>query len=212
MRVETLDSNYLVPPATALFLPTDVPHTVCMDGPVAMRELFLREDAAGQVGDQPKVIAVSGLLREMVIAICAEPIEWQSKGRGYHLAALVLDEIARSTPLQMRLPLPRDPRLRRVVSALLGRPGDNRGLEGWGEVANASSRTLARLFRAQTGLSFRQWRQQARLAEALSALTTGMQPTKAAAIAGFDSVPAFGVAFRQFFGMTPGQARRLRDN
>lgn len=212
MRVGTLDSNYLVPPTTALFLPADAPHTVSMDGPVAMRELFLREDAAGRVGDQPKVIAVSGLLREMVVAMCAEPIEWQSTGRGHHLAELVLDEIARSTPLRMRLPLPRDPRLRRVVSALLGRPNDRRKLEGWGEVANASSRTLARLFRAQTGLSFRQWRQQARLAEALSALTMGAQPARAASIAGFDSVAAFGVAFRQLFGMTPGQARRLRDS
>jgi AraC-like DNA-binding protein/quercetin dioxygenase-like cupin family protein len=211
MRVETRGSSYLVPPTTALFLPTDVPHAVSMDGPVAMRELFLREDAARRVGDQPKVITVSGLLREIVIAVCAEPIEWETQGRGYHLAELILDEIARSTPLPMRLPLPRDARLLRVVSGLRDRPDDKRSLEQWGEVANASSRTLTRLFRVETGLSFRQWRQQARLTEALSALTMGMQPTRAAAIAGFDSVPAFGLAFRQFFGMTPGQARRLRD-
>ena len=35
----------------------------------------------------------------------------------------------------------------------------------------ASSRTLARLFRAETGLSFRQWRQRARMTEARDALT-----------------------------------------
>ncbi len=56
-------------------------------------------------------------------------------------------------------------------------------------------------------MSFRQWRQQARLAAALSALSTGATPTRAAAIAGFDSVPAFGAAFRGLFGITPGQAR-----
>jgi AraC-like DNA-binding protein len=87
------------------------------------------------------------------------------------------------------------------------RPNDRRGLEEWADVANASSRTLARLFRAETGLSFRQWRQQARLTEALSALTTGASPAQAAAIAGFDSQPAFGAAFRELFGITPGQVR-----
>ena len=209
MRVETPDSNYVVPPTTALFLPANAEHAISMDGPVAMRALFLREDAATRVGGDSKVIAVSGLLREVIVAACAEPVEWSPEGRGQHLAALALDEIARSTPLPLALPLPRDPRLRRVVSALRSRPDDMRSLEQWSEVANASSRTLARVFRAETGLSFRQWRQQARLTEALSALTSGVHPTKAAAIAGFNSVPAFGAAFRELFGMTPGQARAL---
>lgn len=209
MRVETQLAHYVVPPTTALLLPAGAQHAVSMDGPVAMRELFLREDAAMRVGVEPKVIAVSGLLREVIVAACAEPVEWQLHGRGHHLAELALDEIARSTPLPLGLPLPRDPRLHRVVMLLRQRPGDQRSLEAWAEVANASSRTLARLFRAETGLSFRQWRQQARLTEALSALTMGVLPAKAASIAGFESIPAFGAAFRAFFGITPGQARFL---
>ncbi|MFD9900964.1 helix-turn-helix domain-containing protein [Mesorhizobium sp. NPDC059025] len=212
MRVEIQASHYVVPPTTALFLPAGAQHAVSMDGPVAMRELFLREDAATRVGVAPKVIAVSGLLREVIVAACAEPVEWEQHGRGHHLAELALDEIARSTPLPLGLPLPRDPRLRRVVTLLRDRPHDRRSLEAWAELANASSRTLARMFRAETGLSFRQWRQQARLTEALSALTMGVQPAKAAAIAGFESIPAFGAAFRAFFGITPGQARLLHPD
>ncbi|MGY3694439.1 AraC-like DNA-binding protein [Bradyrhizobium sp. USDA 3240] len=207
MRVETLGSSYVVPPTTALFLPASAEHAINMDGPVAMRALFLREDAATRVGGNSKVIAVSALLREVIVAACVEPVEWAPDGRGLHLAELALDEIARATPLLLGLPLPRDPRLRRVVAALKSRPDDIRSLEEWSEVANASPRTLARVFRAETGLSFRQWRQQARLTEALSALTSGVHPAKAAAMAGFSSVPAFGAAFRELFGMTPGQAR-----
>lgn len=209
MRVETVDASFAIPPTTALFLPTDTHHSVTMDGPVAMRELFLREDAAAPVGTEPKVIAVSGLLREVIIATCLEPVEWEPHGRVHHLAALALDEIARSTALPLRLPLPRDTRLRRMVTALRQHPDDQRTLEEWSELANASSRTLARKFRAETGLSFRQWRQQTRLTEALSALTMGTSPSKAAVIAGFRSVPAFGAAFRALFGLTPGQARNL---
>lgn len=209
MRVDTRDSNYLVPPTTGLFLPANVEHSIIMDGPVAMRALFMREDAATRVAKSPKVVSVSGLLRAVIIASCAEPIEWDRKGRGYHLAELALDEIGRATSLPLGLRLPRDVRLQRVVAALLEHPGDPRRLEEWGDVANASSRTLARIFRRETGMSFRQWRQQARLTAALIALARGANAAKAADLAGFDSVPAFGTAFRALFGFTPGQAHQV---
>lgn len=207
MRIETAEAAYLVPPSMALFLPADAPHAVRMDGPVAMRALFLREDAAARIGKQAAVIAVSPLLREVILAACAEPLDWVLGGRGHHLAELALDEIARAAAVRLRLPMPQDERLRRAVASLLARPDGARSLEDLAAAAGASSRTLARLFRAETGLSFRQWRRQARMAEAMGALTTGASPARAAFLAGYASQPAFGAAFRSLFGMTPGQAR-----
>jgi AraC-like DNA-binding protein/quercetin dioxygenase-like cupin family protein len=209
MRIETPDATFLVPPSTALFMPAHTAHAIRMDGPVAMRALFLREDAATRAGTTTAVIAVSPLLREVILAACAEPLHWELGGRGHHLTELALDEIAQASALPLRLPMPRDDRLRRAVSALLARPGDARGLEDLAADAGASSRTLARLFRAETGLSFRQWRQQARMAEAIKALTTGASLAKAATVAGYASQPAFGAAFRNLLGMTPGQARLI---
>ncbi|GJD52807.1 HTH-type transcriptional activator RhaR [Methylobacterium crusticola] len=208
MRIDTPRAAYMVPPSTALFLPAGAPHAVRMDGPVAMRALFLREDAATRVATRTAVITVSALLREVILAACAEPLHWDLGGRGHHLAELALDEIARAASLPLGLPMPRDPRLCRAVAALRARPDDPRGLDALAALSGASSRTLARLFRAETGLSFRQWRQQARMSEALSALTDGASPARAAAIAGFASQPAFGAAFRGLFGITPGQARQ----
>lgn len=207
MRIDTPGAAYVVPPSTALFVPANAPHSVRMDGPVAMRALFLREDAATRAGTETAVIAVSPLLRELILAACAEPLDWALGGRGHHLTELALDEIGRAAALPLRLIMPRDERLLKVVAALRARPGDGRGLEDLAELAGASPRTLARLFRAETGMSFRQWRQQVRMTEGLGALSTGATPARAAAIAGYGSVPAFGAAFRVLFGITPGQAR-----
>ena len=207
MRISTPGAAYVVPPSAALFMPADAPHSVRMDGPVAMRALFMREDAAARAGAGTAVIAVSPLLREVILAACAEPLHWDLGGRGHHLTELALDEIARATVLPLRLTMPRDHRLRRAVAVLAAHPGNPCSLEQLAAAAGASGRTLARLFRAETGLSFRQWRQQARMTEALSALTTGASPARAAAVAGYASQPAFGAAFRNLFGMTPGQAR-----
>lgn len=205
MRVETSSANYMVPPTTALFLPAHAQHAVSMNGAVALRIFFLRRDMEVRIGNHEKIIVVSGLLKEIFLAMCAEPVEWDLHGRGHHLSELAINEITNASPMPFALPMPLDSRARRVASQLLDCPEDRKTLEEWGEIANASSRTLARLFQAETGLSFRQWRLQARLIRALHILTVGGQPARAAAAAGFNSIPAFGVAFRKQFGVTPGQ-------
>jgi AraC-like DNA-binding protein len=98
--------------------------------------------------------------------------------------------------------------LRRVTEALLADPADPRGLDAFAEMAGASARTLARLFRRETGMSFQAWRRQLRLTEGLAALSQGEPPARVAAAVGYTSGPAFGAAFRAAFGMTPGHSRQ----
>ncbi|MEO9191116.1 MAG: helix-turn-helix transcriptional regulator [Acetobacteraceae bacterium] len=205
LRVTTDDASFAIPPASGLFLPADLPHAVRMDGPVAMRALFLRDDAACVAPPGATVIAVSPLLRELILGACAEPLDWDPKGRGGHLAALALDEIAHARTLPLALPVPRDPRLLRLTDRLRARPDDGRGLDAWASEAGASVRTLARLFRRETGMSFQQWRRQLRLTEAVALLSAGATPARAAARVGYASTPAFGAALRATFGVTPGR-------
>lgn len=209
MRIEAPHAAYTVPPGFALFVPADLPHEIRMDGPVAMRTLLLRQDAARRTGLGIAVIAVSPLLREVILAACDEPLAWDRRGRGRWLTELALDEIARASVLPFALPMPADARLRRAVDIVRTRPAEDRRLSDLADAAGASSRTLARLFRAETGLSFRQWRQNARLAAAMEALARGAPPARAAGIGGFGTQSSFGAAFRAVYGMTPGQARGI---
>lgn len=207
MRISTDEAGFILPPLHALWMPAEVAHQVTTEGGVAMRALFLRADAALAGPGAATVLAVSPLMRELILAACAEPLEWDQAGRGGHLAALILEEIARAPALPFRVPEPRDPRLRRLAAALRAAPASPRRLEEWAELAGASPRTLERRFRAETGLSFTRWRQSLRLAEAAARLATGETPARAAAAVGYASAPAFGAAFRAAFGITPGAAR-----
>jgi transcriptional regulator GlxA family with amidase domain len=83
---------------------------------------------------------------------------------------LILDlvQILKVAPLD--LPMPTDVRLKKISETLTVTPGDNRTLEQWGKGVGATDRTLARLFRFETGMSFRQWRQQMRILESLRRL------------------------------------------
>jgi AraC-like DNA-binding protein len=118
---------------------------------------------------------------------------------------ILLDQIKSLpvTPLDLRIP--QDPRLSRIYEALVDNPADNRSLEDWGHKVGACSRTLTRLFQAETAMSFRQWRQQFRILEALKRLGQGEPVTNIALDLGYDSPSAFICMFKKALGKTPGQ-------
>lgn len=208
MRVETETAQFVVPPGTGLWVPARTRHVTRMPGGLRMRALFLRADAARAGPPMVAVVAVSPLLRELILAACAEPLVWDERGPARHIAALALHEIRRAATQPLQVPACRDPRLRRVAAALTANPADPRGLEAHAAAAGASARTLARLFRRETGMSFQQWRRQLRLTEGLALLAQGESPPRAAAAVGYASSPAFGAAYRATFGTTPGRTRR----
>ncbi len=211
MRVQTQAALFIVPPGTGLWMPAETPHVTRMPAGLLMRALFLRQDAARAGPSAVTVVAVSPLLRELILAACNEPVMWDEDGPVRHLVALALHEIGHAASQPIAVPACHDPRLQRVAAALLADPADPRGLEAFAEMAGASSRTLARLFRHDTGMSFQAWRRQLRLTEALALLAQGATPARAAAAVGYDSEPAFGAAFRAAFGITPGQARQTAN-
>lgn len=208
IRVLTHSALFIVPPGTGLWVPARTQHVTRMPPGLTMRALFLREDAARAGPDRVTVVAVSLLLRELILAACEQPVMWDEAGPVRHVVALALHEIRHAPTRPIAVPACHDPRLQRVAAALLANPADTRGLEAFAEMAGASTRTLARLFRRDTGMSFQAWRRQLRLTEALASLAQGETPARAAAAVGYVSGPAFGAAFRATFGTTPGRSRR----
>ena len=210
LRAETRAAQFVLPPGAALWMPARTLHKTRMPPGLRMRGLFLRADAARAGPGQVMVVAISPLLRELILAACNEPLAWDERGPASHIAALALHEISRAATEPLQLPACHDSRLRRVADALMADPADPRTLGAHAEAAGASERTLARLFRRETGMSFQQWRRQLRLTEGLARLAQGETPPRAAAAVGYASSPAFGAAYRAAFGTTPGRTRRAR--
>ena len=106
----------------------------------------------------------------------------------------------------MSVPLPSDARLQRLCAELLADPSDRRTLDAWSEVAGASTRTLARLFESDLGMSFNAWRQRIRFHNALEALSRGEPIARVAEHHGYRSASAFSSAFRKVMGTPPSKA------
>lgn len=205
MTIHTPHGVWIVPPDRALWIPPDIDHRIEMSGSVAMRTLYVEPDAATGLPDVCSVVAVSGLLRELILRVVEMPLLYDERGAGGRIAALIFDELRTLPSLPLHLPSPRDSRLRRLCAAVQQRPADGRALAAWGREVGASARTLARLFRDETGLTFGRWRAQARLLAALTRLGAGEKVTTIALDLGYDSPSAFSALFRRHFGVPPSR-------
>jgi AraC-like DNA-binding protein len=154
------------------------------------------------------VIEVSGLLRELILALTAEPIDYPLEGRAEQIAALILAELSAARVVPIQIPWPRDRRLQTICAAILAQPGLQRGIEAWGSEVGASARTLIRLFQAELGLNYRQWVQQVRLADAVCRLSEGVPVARIAADLGYRSTSAFSAMFHRALGAPPQRYQR----
>ncbi|APX73798.1 AraC family transcriptional regulator [Achromobacter insolitus] len=203
MRVTTPSGFWALPPLRALWVPAGVPHGVDMVGAVSMRSLYLEAETARDYWPQCQVVEVSGLLRELILALTAEPIDYPLGGRAEQIAALLLSELAAAHVAPLQIPWPRDRRLQTICAAILDAPGLQRGIEDWGSEVGASARTLIRLFQAELGLNYRQWVQQVRLAEAVCRLSQGAPVARIASDLGYRSTSAFSAMFHRALGAPP---------
>jgi AraC-like DNA-binding protein len=203
VSVTTDAGTWVIPPLRAIWLPAGCPHAHAAHGPVELCSLLFPAHTDPLDADQPTLLAVSALLREVLLALtAAPPLPADQRAR---LEAVVFDQLQPSpSGTSYLLPDPGDDRLRAISDILRHQPGDPRTLAQLGHVVGASERTLSRLFRAHTGMSFPQWRAQLRLQAALIDLAVGAPVGDIAHRCGYSTPSAFIAAFRHAFGTTPG--------
>ena len=204
MTVTAAAGAWLVPPQCAVWVPAGVEHSLLAHGPMALRTLYF-EPAAAPLPDRCAVIAVAPLLRELILAVTALPPAYDTGGADGRLLATLRDRLRLAPETPLFLPMPRDRRLAALCRALADAPGDGRPLAAWGRRVGASARTLARLFVAETGMTFGRWRRRARLQAAIRRLAAGEPVIAVALDLGYEGPSAFIAMFRRALGRTPGR-------
>ena len=92
-----------------------------------------------------------------------------------------------------------------ITEEILTHPDNRRTLEEWAIWAGTSPRSLRRMFVADTGLTFAQWRQQANLMQALEMLIRGDSVSVVADALGYATPSSFIEMFRRAFGESPAR-------
>lgn len=204
------DISVIVPPQRAVWIPPGALHSVMVVEAAQSRTVYLHASLVHADWQQVKVLAVTPLLHALIDAQDQASYRERANEQAA-LATLVQHELAHAACLPVGVPLPPaergDRRLRALCQGLLAQPNTFATLAQWAAAHGASERTMARLFRAELGMSFHHWRQQAVLARALPRLAQGVPVAQIAADSGYASESAFSAMFKSSMGASPKHFR-----
>jgi AraC-like DNA-binding protein len=154
--------------------------------------------------DSPTVLAVDGLLRELLLAY-TDPALPAAESR--RIRAVVRDRLRRAYAQPLTLPSARDPRLARACELVAADLRQPRALTWLAREVGVGERTLNRLFRGEFGMTYPQWRTTLRVFHAMIRLAEGATVTETAHECGWATASAFIDTFARTMGQTPGTYR-----
>lgn len=203
--------HYLLPPHQAAWIPAGLRHQTTLNAGAQTLAVLFEPGLVPIAGDRVRIIAVSALLREMMLYSARWPVSrpessaaadsfFQALG---HVVAGALDD---ERPLH--LPASADP----VVTAATDYTRAHLSHVTVSDVTRAvgiSERTLRRLFSTRLGLSWRSYLLRARVLRAMALLAEPDRSVLEVSIAvGFDDAGAFARSFARHCGETPSAYKR----
>lgn len=209
LNCEIEDGVWIVPPQCAIWIPGDLPHSARGTGETECYCLFVEPDAAPDLPKTCCTISVSPLLRELLLKTAGMAELYAPGGREDRLIAVLLDELVAAPVEDLHLPMPRDPRLRRLAEMMLADPTDKTSKADWAARIGMSERSMSRLLPHEIGMSFGRWRRQLHVILALQRLTKGDSVQTVALELGYENASGFVTMFRKAVGKPP--ARYLSD-
>jgi len=205
IHVTTTNGAWVVPANRAVWVPSNLDHGVKAITDATMSSLFIKPDVVPNLPQTCSVLAVPRLMQELIKHTSAFEDHYDENGPDGRAITVLIDILNTLEQVPLHLPMPQDPRLRRIAEHIAEKPSDTRTQAEWAKSCGASVRTLARLFPEQTGMTFSHWRQQARLMAALGRLADGEPVVSVALDLGYASQSAFIAMFKKTLGTTPGK-------
>jgi AraC-like DNA-binding protein len=211
VEVKTAAGHYLLPPHQAAWIPAGLRHKTTLNAGVQTLAVLFAPGLVPMAGDRVRIIAVSALLREMMLYSARWPISRTESGAGagsfFQALGYVVAE-ALDDEMPLNLPVPADP----VVTAATEYTGAHLDRVTVSDVTRAvgvSERTLRRIFSTHLGMSWRSYLLRARVLRAMAMLADPDRSVLEVSIAvGFDDAGAFARSFARHCGETPSAYRR----
>jgi AraC-like DNA-binding protein len=211
MLIETAQGRWTVPPQRALWIPPKELHAIEMLTETHMRTVYFHPDFIAEVNaftlqSEVHVVIASPMIKELVLGLFETE---RSADMRATMAKLLLYALVETAYLPTYLPMPVDEKIRNSLSTLMVKNDWQQSLDEVSERAHMSSRTFTRRFKLEVGMSFREWRQRARLVKSLDLLALNQSTKSIAHTIGFASSAAYCAAFKYLLGCTPSEFRKL---
>lgn len=205
IQIQTKEGLWLAPSQLGIWIPAGVLHRVEV---LTDAELWIvhcetsaaRAWEASTQLDQTFAFHVTPLMHSLLIETFTAN---STADKNELMVRLMLHELTKTAHAPTFLPLPSSSVGKRIADVALGDHRNQLSIDQVATLAATSVRTLSRLFRVETGMTFKVWRQRARIVQAMDRLSRGKAIARVSTELGFASTASFSSAFRQVTNMTP---------
>ncbi|MFK3869870.1 AraC family transcriptional regulator [Pseudoalteromonas rhizosphaerae] len=195
------DTICILPPTKAVWIPPQTPHRAVMINVVAYRSLYF--DCTIFKGPETvTMIEVNDLLKALIDRMAFWPWD-KAEDEITKTVALFWEEFSIAKRNFYQLPLPTDPRLKLFRTQVMQDDFLAPTAAALAKSIELSTKTITRLFKADTGMSYQDWRQQWRLLKAIELLSAGRLVADVSVCLEFSSDSAFIAFFKKQAGQTP---------
>jgi AraC-like DNA-binding protein len=203
LTCESAGALWIVPPSSALWIPPSVTHRIRARAPLEGYTVFLKVRAAPHLPKDCCTVSVTPLFRELLFRLATRPADYDRKGPDAQMVSVLLHELTTVSVENHRLPMPSDPRLRRLFDAMTAAPADSATIKEWAKRVGVGDRTMSRLLVEETGMTFGRWRRQLHIILAIQKMSRGATVQRVALELGYKSASGFVTMFRKTLGVAP---------
>lgn len=203
LRVTSKNFVCVVPSTHAIWIPSNIEHQATNETDTHTRNLYV--DPSYKIRKHENnivMVTMSPLMQEIILRLTDNKYSLTTN-QTKHLGLVAIDELEELKSFKNYIHSGQDPRLQHLISHIVQNPKQTLSLPALSNLAGASVRTIERLFKAETGMTFRQWRSHFRLMNSLALFIQDKSSTSIAHELGYKSVSSFIAAFKKQFGCTP---------
>ena len=152
--LETEAGAWTCPPGRCVWIPPGMVHSLRSCGKISGWMVRLETARRTSLPAKPRVLALSPLLKEIVVRMMTWVENSEANAAKRHLVTVLHDEISSASQIQLHLPVPHDPALRRLATRMAEAPaGIAKAFAALAREVGLSERSLFRNFLKETGLS-----------------------------------------------------------
>jgi AraC-like DNA-binding protein len=214
MRLEAEGQAWTLPAARAALIAADTPILVTLTARVTANSALFSQTFVAAPRHPLSVFEVTPLVRELLRECRAytsptEPLDEYATPLFRALATVCWRQAQSPSPAVM--PVAKSEALARVLQLTESEMAAPPSFEQLAERVGLASRSLARRFQEELGMTWREALRRMRMIRAIERLVDSEASASITEIAfdvGYSSLSAFNTAFREFAGMTPSDYRR----
>lgn len=210
LSVQTESENgvnfWYVPAFQGIWIPPNVLHVADLNKGTKVVGLYIEKHQTEYISQDVLSFQCSNLLKELISA-CSK-LDFSKKAiskRDERLLLCLVDQLVECRHDTIHFPLPKEPRLQKLVALLLSEPENKEHITTLAKRIGASSKTLSRLLARELRISFSSLRNSIRIFHACKALQSNKPIAEIAYSLGFSSQAAFTSQFKKHLGTTPMQ-------